>query len=490
MEDDELSSYGPPPDQSSRTWRHPSEIAAELAGMRQPNATAGSQNGPGKIIDLRTKGPWRPSRTTTISTAAVAVVCLGGLALASVSARGPLSNSSDEPGVVLAGAGVSINVPNPGPLVESLDTGSATSGSNSAAAFSVVTTQPGLIAPDRPAPTNASLTSTTTRASDPTIGIAGGGLLAIDTGQSMQGVLPLFASPNQMPIANGLSVDGLILTSASSLGGFDQVHTPGTTGWITLRVVATDPHTDIAVLEQVEPVTPLSPVVTAVGGPTAEPGQLVAILGGHGRPRIARTGDSASTEYPASIGEVVATGKRTTTKDGYEILDTLLTTCRNGDLSGGAALIDVQGHVVGLVVSSEDKLAAALPLDTAIEIGWSLMLDGWRGGAWLGVHGRTADGGVELLGLDPNGPAHQAGLRDNDLMTSINGQPLSDIAELLHLLRQLQPGDLIQIEVVRSNPQNSQPDANQASRSGATGSGIVATEQLLFDVTLSDRAIS
>ncbi len=488
MEDDELSSYGPLPDQSSRTWRHPSEIAAELAGMSQPNATAGSQNGPGKIIDLRTKGPWRPGRATTISTAAVAVVCLGGLALASVSTRGPLSDTSNEPGVVLAGAGVSINVPNPGPLVESLDTRSATSGNNSAA-FSVVTTQPGLIAADQPAPTNASLTSTTTRRSDPTVGIAGG-LLAIDTGQSMQGVLPLFASPNQMPIANGLSVDGLILTSASSLGGFDQVHTPGATGWITLQVVATDPHTDIAVLEQVEPATPLSPVVTAVGGPTAEPGQLVAILGGHGQPRLTPTNDSASTEYPASIGEVVATGKRTTTKDGYEILDTLLTTCRNGDLSGGAALIDVQGHVVGLVVSSEDKLASALPLDTAIEIGWSLMLDGWRGGAWLGVHGRTADGGVELLGLDPNGPASQAGLRDNDLMTSINGQPLSDIAELLHLLRQLQPGDLIQIQVVRSNPQNSQPHDNQASPSAATGSRIVATEQLLFDVALSDRAVS
>ncbi len=470
MEDDELSSYGPLPDQSSRTWRHPSEIAAELAGMSQPNTIAGSQNTPTEIIDLRSTGAWRhASRTTTISTAAIVVVCLGGLALASVGGRGPLANSGNQPGVILAESGVSINAPVAGPLMESLGARSTASDSSSAGAFSVVTTQPGLIAADQPAPTNASLTSTTTRAPD-----SGVALHAIDTGQSMQGVLPLFASPNQMPIASGLSVDGLILTSASSLAGFDQLHTPGRTGWIALRVVALDPHTDVAVLEQVEPALPLSPVVTAVGGPTAAPGQLVAILGGHGQPLLSDSADPASTEYPASIGEVVATGKRTTTKDGYEVLDTLLTTCRNDDLSGGAALIDVQGHVVGLVVNSEDKLAAALPLDTAIEIGWSLMLDGWRGGAWLGVHGRTVDGGVELLDLDPDGPAQQAGLRDNDLMTSINGQPLSDIAELLHLLRQLEPGDLIQIQVLRSEQQ---PEDDK-------------TERLLFDVALSDRAVS
>ncbi len=476
MEDDELSSYGPLPDPSSRTWRHPSEIAAELAGMSQPNATAGSQNM--QVEGIRSAGAWRhASRTTTIGTAAVVVVCLGGLALASVGGRGPLADSINQPDAVLVGSGVAINTPGAGPLVESLGARSASSGSSSAAAFSVVTTQPRLIVADQPAPTNASLTSTTTRKSDPD-----DGLLAVDTGQSMRGVLPLYASPNQMPIASGLSVDGLILTSASSLGGFDQVHMPGSTGWITLSVVAIDPHTDVAVLEQVEHATQLSPVVTAVGGPVAQPGQLVAILSGHGQPVLAGAEDSADIQYPASIGEVVATGERTTTRDGYEILDTLLTTCRNDDLSGGAALIDVQGHVVGLVVNSEDRLAAALPLDTAIEIGWSLMLDGWRGGAWLGVHGRTGDGGVQLLDLDPKGPAHQAGLRDNDLMTSINGQPLSDIAELLHLLRQLEPGDLIQIQVLRSDQQADQSQTNQSEDSKA--------ELLLFDVALSDRAVS
>lgn len=483
MEDDELSSYGPLPDQSSRTWRHPSEIAAELAGMSPPNAIVGSENGPAEAIDLRsaadlrTTGPWRPAnRTTTISTAAVVVVCLGGLALASVSGRGPLADSSQQPDLVLAGAGVAIDASSAGPFIDSLDTRSSASNSSSAAGFSVVTTQPGLNA-NQPIPTTASLTSTTSS--------SGNDLLAVDTGQSMKGVLPLFASPNQMPIASGLSVDGLILTSASSLGGFDRVHTPGPTGWITLQVTATDPHTDVAVLEQVEAEVLLSPVVTAVGGPTAEPGQLVAILGGHGQPLLTDTEDAEGAEHPTSIGEVVATGRRTTTSDGYEILDTLLTTCRYDDLSGGAALIDVQGHVVGLVVSSEDRLAAALPLDTAIEIGWSLMLDGWRGGAWLGVQGRTVDGGVELLDIDPNGPAHQAGLRNNDLITEINGQPLSDIAELLYLLRQLEPGDQIQIQVLRAD----QPEDAQTSQSGVPISETVSVEELLFDVALRDRSI-
>lgn len=297
------------------------------------------------------------------------------------------------------------------------------------------------------------------------------------------GVLALFSSEAGVPLANGIVIDNLVLTSASSVGDRDQVFASLDSQWVAFDVIAADPYTDIAVL-QTDMDIQLTSVVTTPGGPVASPGQSVAVLGAHhevmaSAAQVATADVAQSTSAPAepsgkaasseaassdtepgsvygitsdlmsSVGELVATDKRTTSATGFEILGAILTTCRNNGLLAGAALVDHEGYTLGIVVNSEDQLAMAIPLEVAIEIGRSLTDEGWRGGAWLGVTAHNVDRGLQIDDVALSGPAADAGLQTGDLVTGLNGQPLGDMASLLRTLRTLASGDVVSIEIER-----------------------------------------
>lgn len=464
-EDDNPSSFGPPPDPSLRSWRHPSEIAAGKAAFEQP----------APAIEP-------PVRRTPILLGAAAVIgiCLVGFTIVGQAEVGPspvfslesepldgdtlgeidadeINNASFAAGTsaptttVLASRASTTSAASQllaaelhvAPLDRAIDFNlSNQRGSDDATAERDVadgdTAKPEVLRTDSGGPESSP-------SEGPTPPTKADEILEFDSAMPHQvpGLLALFGDPAGEPLANGIVVDGLILTSTSSLQGRSIVYANLNSAWTSLDVVAADPHSDIAVLTAINLGSQLSPVVTAPGGPTADAGQMVAILGAH-EPMSAR-----STSKPEAAGELVATNDRITSADGYQIMGALLTTCRNNELYGGAALVDNQGHVLGLVVKSDQKLAAAIPLDVAIEIGRSLMLDGSRGGAWLGVSGRTVQDGFMLDFVDPDGPAALAGLQTGDLISRVNGKPLSDLAELLHTLRLFASGDTIDVTILR-----------------------------------------
>lgn len=480
-EDDNLSSFGPPPDPSLRAWRHPSEIAAGKAAFEQP-----------------TPALEPPVRRAPIFLGAAAVVgiCLVGFTLVAKAEVGPspvftleselldgdsldeINNASFADGssgptttvlVVKASTTSTASQHLAGellvtPLDRTIDfnLGDQRSFTDDDKAADITTDgdtpKPEALKPESGAPES----SPSEAAASPT---NTDDLLEFDSAMPGQapGVLALFGAPAGDPLANGIVVDGLILTSAASLQGREVVYANLNTSWTSFDVVAADPHSDIAVLTATHFGSQLSPVVTAPGGPTADPGQMVAILGAHD------TTGAKSTSQPESAGELVATNDRTTSADGYQIMGALLTTCRNNDLYGGAALVNDQGQVLGVVVKTDQKLAAAIPLEVAIEIGRSLMLDGSRGGAWLGVSGRTVDDGFMLDFVDPVGPAALAGLQTGDLIYQVNNRPLSDLAELLHTLRLFASGDTIDVTILRFD--------------NATGE----TEPIILEIVLSAK---
>ncbi len=429
-EDDIPSSFGPPPDPSLRSWRHPSELAAEQLAAGQANTT-----GPSPLQQPASTSPTQPGRRVWSATIAATLIIGVGLGTAAA---------------FFGGSRVDVDIRSTEDTTQGLH--STTRAGQQAPGIDTATTLPnpaGVSHPRTVATFSDVIASTsqapTTRPVD--------AVSRVNLDRSAQGVLQLFASPNQMPVANGIVIDGLILTSASSLGGFEQVFALTDGRWIGLSLVASDPQTDVAVLQQSGPGAPLTPVVTAVGGPVADAGQVVAILDGEIGATSADNTRSVSARS-GSVGEVVATGGRTTTKNGYEILGAVLTTCRKEGVSAGAALIDEDGLALGIILNSNDKLASALPLDTALEIGWSLIEEGWRGGAWLGVSGQTVDEGFLLFNIDPSGPSARAGLRNGDIIISINEQPLDDWAELLHTLRLLDSGDILSLRLLRTNEEN------------------------------------
>ncbi len=69
---------------------------------------------------------------------------------------------------------------------------------------------------------------------------------------------------------------------------------------------------------------------------------------------------------------------------------------------------------------------------------------------WLGVFVEEVDGGVELVGVVPGGPADRQGLRQGDVLVRMAGRPLARLSDLEEVLRPLRAGDPIAVELLRA----------------------------------------
>lgn len=70
--------------------------------------------------------------------------------------------------------------------------------------------------------------------------------------------------------------------------------------------------------------------------------------------------------------------------------------------------------------------------------------------------GRPRSEGIEIMGVTPQGPAAAAGIESGDLLTSINGYPLGGSGmevgrDLRTAMRELSPGDTVQVEYQRGD---------------------------------------
>lgn len=72
---------------------------------------------------------------------------------------------------------------------------------------------------------------------------------------------------------------------------------------------------------------------------------------------------------------------------------------------------------------------------------------------WLGVQTTTSTNGIPgatVEVVEPNGPAAKAGVSTGDVITQINGQPITSSGGLARALAQMQPGQQTQLQVSRA----------------------------------------
>jgi C-terminal processing protease CtpA/Prc len=90
-----------------------------------------------------------------------------------------------------------------------------------------------------------------------------------------------------------------------------------------------------------------------------------------------------------------------------------------------------------------------------------------EGGSWLGVETRdinaekvkelklSAERGVLLTSVMPDSPAAKAGLKENDVITEINGQRIEGAAQFRRLIREIPAGRTVQLNLIRDgHPQS------------------------------------
>jgi serine protease Do len=236
-----------------------------------------------------------------------------------------------------------------------------------------------------------------------------------------------------------MTPDGFLLTSAHVVGTrAGRIRASFTDGReLGLRLVGTDALSDLAVLRADDD----APAPATLGDAAAlKIGQLVVAIGNpHG------------FESSVTAGVVSGMGRSLPTRAGAtaRVIDDVIQTdaALNPGNSGGA-LVDGQGRVVGINTAVAGVgLGLAVPVNaTTRQIVGSLMREGRVRRAWIGIAGgarplpptvAAAVGrqrGVEVVEVIADSPAARAGLRPEDLVVAVGGEPVHGVNDLLRLM--------------------------------------------------------
>jgi serine protease Do len=261
-----------------------------------------------------------------------------------------------------------------------------------------------------------------------------------------------------------ITPDGFMLTSAHVVGSNARVQASFVDGSdVSVRVVGADPLSDLAVLRAD------GALHAAELGDAAElkVGQLVVAIGNpHG--------------YAGSVtaGVVSALGRSLPARDGAatRIIDDVIQTdaALNPGNSGGA-LVDGSCKVVGVNTAVAGVgLGLAVPINaTTRRIVSALMRDGRVRRAWIGIAGgarplppRVAaalgrERAVEVVEVISGSPAAAAGLRAEDLIVAIDGEPVHGVNDLQRLMTGERIGVPVELTLVRGGveqPARLQPE--------------------------------
>ena len=239
--------------------------------------------------------------------------------------------------------------------------------------------------------------------------------------------------------AAGLVVgpDCLVVAPASFVAGQQTLDLTLSDGrLVAARVVGVDMATGIAVLRCDARDVATVPDSSA----SASPHQMVALV------------YDAPHAIGLAVGLVVASDQRLSLDEGLPLLDGMSTDIPA--TSEGAALVDGDGEVVGVVVGSLAGTAVAAPTWLAVSVAREYARTQAPEHAWLGIDGATVTdngqpAGVRVQLVDPASAAAKAGLREGDLIRGIDGLDTSTLVALQARLYCLQPGTHAEIDVLR-----------------------------------------
>ena len=259
-----------------------------------------------------------------------------------------------------------------------------------------------------------------------------------------------------------VSADGYILTANHVVADADEIEVavPGSKKEFTARIIGRDSLTDVAVLKI--QAANLS-AVTLADSDQLEVGDIVLALGNP-------FGISREDQLPSpsvSMGIVSALGRHAL--PGFNQYQNFIQTdaAINPGNSGGA-LVDVEGRLVGIntaIVSpsgGNNGIGFAVPINMARNVLERLVSGGKVTRGYLGIMPQDVDAdlarefnlpdqnGALVSDVMPGTPAAKAGLKSGDVITAINGQPITDAHGLQLTVSQISPGTAVAVKVIRN----------------------------------------
>src|SRR3954470_1406259 len=251
-----------------------------------------------------------------------------------------------------------------------------------------------------------------------------------------------------------ITPDGYMLTSAHVVEGTDgraQAAFPDGRSFGT-EVIGTDPLSDLAVLR-------------ADAG-DLEPAELGDADSLHVGQLVVAIGSPLGFHGSVTAGVVSALGRSLPTRSaaaGRLVENVIQTDAALNPGNSGGALADGLGRVVGVNTAVAGiGLGLAVPINDATrKIISSLMNEGRVRRAYIGIVGGSRplppriasrlgrEKGIEVVEVVSGSPAAGAGLRGEDLIVTVDGEPMDDVGDLQRLMVAERIGQSVAVGVVR-----------------------------------------
>jgi serine protease DegQ len=265
----------------------------------------------------------------------------------------------------------------------------------------------------------------------------------------------------QVGLGSGVIVssDGYILTNNHVVEGADEIEVIlNDSRKAIAKVIGTDPESDLAVLKiSLDKL----PVITLGNSEQALVGDTVLAIGN-----------------PFGVGQTVTSGIVSALGRNHLGINTfenfIQTDAAINPGNSGGALVDMNGHLLGINTAIYSRsggslgIGFAIPVSLAKQVLQDIIKDGGVTRAWIGVEPQDltpeiADAlklkalsnnqeatGVVITGIMQGGPADKGGIKAGDILVSVAGRSVNNTAQAIAVIASQKPSIPVVMQVLRS----------------------------------------
>jgi serine protease Do len=257
-------------------------------------------------------------------------------------------------------------------------------------------------------------------------------------------------------LGSGLIIDanGVVMTNAHVIEGASRIVVTTLDGReLDADVLGSDRDADLAVLK-----------VKARGLPAVPLGRSTDLMIGE---TVIAIGNPFGLSHTVTTGVLSALGRTVPSERGERVFtDFLQTDASINPGNSGGPLVNIVGEVIGIntaIIQGASGIGFAIPADRARRVVDDLLRYGELRALWTGARLLTVDAelarrselpvrrGAMVFKVYPDSPAAAAGLREKDVIVTVNGHPVTAREDVSTALYTAASGTALELDVRRGD---------------------------------------